>query len=101
MKRDAVIQVLVREGGDPGPSARRGVYFERAGKLNFRRCRCSYADPTYNRVEYIARGLKGALVVIARSRKNQVITISDHGYHFHRPEVPPCVPPIRSRKRQR
>jgi hypothetical protein len=101
MKRDAVIQALVREGGDPGPSARRGVYFDRAGKLNFRRCRCSYADPTYNRVEFIALGPNGGLMVIARSRKNHVITIGDQGYHFHRPKVPPCVPPIRSRKRPR
>jgi hypothetical protein len=99
MKRDAVIQVLVREGGDPGRSALRGVYFERAGKLSFRRCRCSAADPTYSRVEFIARSLNGALMVIARSRKNRVITIGDQGYHFHRPKVPPCVPPSQSRKR--
>jgi len=101
VKRDAVIQALVREGGDLGPSARYGVYFEYAGRLNFRRCRCSYADPTYNRVEFIARGPHGALMVIARSRKNHVITIGNQGYHFHRPRVPPCVPPIRSRKRPR
>jgi len=101
VNRDAVIQILVREGGDPGRSAQHGVYFERAGKLNFRRCRCSYADPAYNRVEYIARGPIGALIVIARSRINHVITIGDKGYHFHRPKVPPCVPPIRSRKRPR
>jgi hypothetical protein len=98
MKRDAVIQVLVRQGGDLGRSARGGVYFEHTGTLNFRRCRCSYADLTYHRVEFIARGPHGALIVIARSRKNHVITIGNQGYHFHRPKVPPCVPPIGSRK---
>jgi hypothetical protein len=101
VNRDAVIQVFLREGGDLGRSARGGVYFAHAGKLNFRRCRCSYADPTYNRVEYIARGPHGALIVIARSRKNHVITIGNQGYHCHRPKVPACVPPIRSRKRPR
>ena len=101
MNRDAVIQVLVRQGGDPGRSARGGVYFNRAAKLDFQQCRCSYADPIYSRVEYIALGPNGALLVIARSRKNQVITIGVQGYHFHRPKVRPCVPPIRSRKRAR
>ncbi len=93
MTREKVLEELRKLGGKPGKTASEGSKdWERAARLDFRKCPCSFADDSYagkDNGDYIA-ATSGKPLYIGINEKG-TISCGTKGFHHYRGGQCPAI----------